>query len=317
MKRIIACLVALVMAMGCISALADNGWTVWYKSNFTSSYMDGWFAKAGVGIPTGDGRFRITNRTDDWNGPTRAFDLKAGKTYKVAVDVFQKAVPSATFMITVEQDGGNWVNLADKNVPKSTWTRMETTFKLEQYNSYYLYVETVGAPNIDFEIRNFTIYVPDGDTGTTNQITRNVASNNSRQYTVADLEGTWKYSITRIKDHSTEADLLNLFMAVAEMSGDKAMLRFEGGKVQFVIYHDNTKKEEVLPLLEYSVKNNKLTLEYLDSPLVKGFLALIMLGDNTVSLSDLNRKALTMDIRIDDNILTLGNDDIFLSLSRQ
>ena len=162
MKKILVMLVAMAMAMGCLSAWAEDGLVELYKSDFTAEDMEGWFANCATGAVTEEGAFRITGRTADWNAPKRVFGLKDGIEYKVTVEVYQDAVESATFKISVEQDGANWVNLLVAEVPKGEWTSLEVTFTLEKYNEYSLYVETEGFANIDYEIRDFTILGPEG-----------------------------------------------------------------------------------------------------------------------------------------------------------
>ena len=95
--------------------------------------------------------------------PKRVFDLKAGVPYKVTVEVYQDAQDTATFQISVEQDGANWVNLVAAEAPKGEWVTLEATFTLEQFKEYSLYVETVGAPTLDYQIRNFVIETADAE----------------------------------------------------------------------------------------------------------------------------------------------------------
>ena len=158
MRKTIALFFVLVMVLGISSALAEQ--TEVYKSDFTLDGMDGWFANNASGKVTEDGAFLITGRSQDWMAPKRVFDLESGVEYTVCVEVYQDTLDSATFQISVEQDGANWVNLVAADAPKGEWTKLEATFTLEQFKEYSLYVETVGAPTLDYQIRNFTILGP-------------------------------------------------------------------------------------------------------------------------------------------------------------
>lgn len=94
--------------------------------------------------------------------PKRVFPLQSGVEYTVSVEVYQDGVDAATFKISVEQDGANWINLVTAQVAKGEWTKLEVTFTLEQFNEYSLYVETDGAATLDYQIRDFTIMGPEG-----------------------------------------------------------------------------------------------------------------------------------------------------------
>ena len=161
MKKVLIALLALVLALSCVSAMAEA--VEVYRSDFTLDGMDGWFANNASGKITEDGAFLITGRTQDWMAPKRVFDLQPGVEYKVCVEVYQDAQDSATFQISVEQDGANWVNLVSADAPKGVWTTLETTFTLEQFKEYSLYVETVGAATLDYQIRNFVILTGAGE----------------------------------------------------------------------------------------------------------------------------------------------------------
>ncbi len=140
-----------------------TGGTKLYEADFRRFERDGWFANNCGWILSDDGVLVITGRTEDWQGPKRVFPLKPGVEYTVRTTVYYWSGPdSATFVLTTEQDGGNWENLAWADVPKGTWVTLEATFTLGRYNEYQLYVETMGAPNLDFAVRDFVIYGPAG-----------------------------------------------------------------------------------------------------------------------------------------------------------
>ena len=162
MKKLFVMLLAMAMLIAAVSAWAEGGAVELYKSDFTQEGMEGWFANNATGTVTEEGAFLITGRSQDWMAPKRVFPLKAGVEYTVTVEVYQEAADSAVFKISVEQDGANWINLVSADVPKGEWTTLETTFTLEQFNEYSLYVETENAPTLDYQIRNFTILGPEG-----------------------------------------------------------------------------------------------------------------------------------------------------------
>ena len=141
---------------------AGSGMTELYRADFDKPGMDGWFTNGCSSRVTMYKEMMVAGRTQDWNGPNRIFNLKPGVEYRVSVEVYQRGAASATFLVTVAQDGANWVNLAAAVVPKAKWTTLEATFMLDRYNEYDLYVETYGAPTLSFLIRNFTIHGPKG-----------------------------------------------------------------------------------------------------------------------------------------------------------
>lgn len=160
MKKPLAVFLAMILFFVCFPALSENSLNVVYKSDFLLNGIDGWYANNARGEITGDGAFLITGRTLDWMAPKRVFDLKPGVEYTVSAEVYQDKMDSAVFMLSVEQDGANWINLVTKEVPKGEWTKLEVTFTLEPYNEYSLYVETLNAPEIDYQMRNFILLAP-------------------------------------------------------------------------------------------------------------------------------------------------------------
>ena len=141
----------------------NSGLTELYRSDFTRADLDGWVINMCDGEVTKEGAVLVYNRTEDWQTLKRKFNLKSGVEYKVSADVYvSRHTGPTTFMITVEQDGANWVNLVSADVQWGQWTTIETNFTLQPFKEYSLYVETLNAPNLDFYIRNFTILGPKG-----------------------------------------------------------------------------------------------------------------------------------------------------------
>lgn len=164
MKKILASVLALILILSCVSAFAEGELVELYKSDFTKADMDGWVANNARGTVDEEGNFVISGRVQDWMAPIKQFPLKAGVEYKVTVEVFQDALDTATFSITIAQDDGNWIHLCGEEDPvvnKGEWTTLEAVFTLEPFGKYQLYVESPGNTN-DYKIRNFTIYGPEG-----------------------------------------------------------------------------------------------------------------------------------------------------------
>ncbi len=151
-------LMALTLAAG---ALAETE-TV-YRSDFTQG-TDGWYARSAGGAEvslTEDGGLLIVGRTADWNSPGRNFDLTRGEEYELSVQVRQNGADSARFMISVAHSAGgveSYENLGAGSAKKGEWTTVTGAYTAGMYEQFVLYVETTGAPSLDFEIRDFTVH---------------------------------------------------------------------------------------------------------------------------------------------------------------
>ena len=138
-----------------------------YRSDFSEG-MDGWYARSAGGATVAvlpDGVLRIEGRTADWNSPGRDFDLVPGGEYTLSVEVRQDAMDSTAFMISVAHtlDGAEtYENLAHGAVSKGEWTELRGSYTAGGFQRFVLYVETTGAPELDFEIRNFCVTAPKG-----------------------------------------------------------------------------------------------------------------------------------------------------------
>lgn len=160
MKKILAvCLMLLLLGT---SACAQEA-KLLYQSDFSSG-TDGWYARS-MGTAqievTQDGGLKIIGRTDNWNSPGRDFDLETGVPYEFSVEVRQTQTAQAKFMVSVAHTLGNvesYENLAFGTGIKDQWVTIAGKYTAGDYDKFVLYVETTGAPKLDFEIRNFTLY---------------------------------------------------------------------------------------------------------------------------------------------------------------
>ena len=159
MNKIWSILTVLAILLSCmtIPALAE---TVVYASDFSAG-TDEWYPRgAAAAFVTASGTLRTEGRGSDWHSPGRDFDLIDGVTYDLNVQVFQDQADSAFFMISVAHaaDGmETYENLARGTVKKGEWTALSGRYTAGRYDRFVLYVETVGAPSLSFEIRDFRV----------------------------------------------------------------------------------------------------------------------------------------------------------------
>ena len=114
---------------------------------------------------TTEGTLRTEGRTSDWHSPGRDFPLVEGCLYNLSVEVYQNEADSAAFMISIAhtKDGTEtYKNLAYGNVKKGEWTKIEGSYIAGDFDRSVLYVETTGAPQLSFEIKNFIVDAPNG-----------------------------------------------------------------------------------------------------------------------------------------------------------
>ena len=164
MKRWIWLILAVCLAAAAAGAAADGN-TLVYESAFAAG-DDGWFARGAQKVyHTTEATLRTEGRTADWNSPGRFFELAPGNEYTVSADIFQNDTDSANFLISLERTddaGTGWDRLVPGKVKKGEWTTLSGTFTPGEYDSYVLYVETDGSPEISYEIRNFRLESPNG-----------------------------------------------------------------------------------------------------------------------------------------------------------
>ena len=138
-----------------------------YLSDFSND-ADGWVARstgsASVSVLP-EGALRIVGRESDWNSPGRDFDLVPGGRYVFSVEARQDQQDAANFMVSVAHtaDGvETYENLAFATARRGEWTRLAGEYKAGDFSRFVLYVETVGASELDFDIRDFTLDAPEG-----------------------------------------------------------------------------------------------------------------------------------------------------------
>ena len=165
MKKLGILLLVLAMVTSCFAGAAADEGTLVYASSFIAG-TDGWYARgAQRTYRTTEGTLRTEGRTSDWHSPGRDFPLVEGGEYKLSVEVFQDGKDSANFMISIAhtKDGAEtYENLAHGTAKKGEWTRLEGTYTAGDFDRYVLYVETTGAPELSYEIRDFRVDAPNG-----------------------------------------------------------------------------------------------------------------------------------------------------------
>ena len=161
MKKILALMIAALMMLGISLAQAEEV----YTSTFVAG-TDGWEARGAQQVfRTTEETLRTEGRTSDWHSPGRDFTLVDGGLYELSVEVYQDEVDSANFMISIahtKNGSETYENLAFGTAPKGEWTKLEGTYTAGDFDRNVLYVETTGAPELSFEIRNFTVNAPNG-----------------------------------------------------------------------------------------------------------------------------------------------------------
>jgi len=157
MKKTLALLTALLLMSLVFSAISEE---LNYMSIFDSNF-DGWYPRStgGAALDIVEGSIQITGRSQDWNSPGRDFNLVPGQAYEVAVQVYQEEVDSASFLISAahRKDGREtYSNIVRQEVKKGEWATLTGQFTAGEYDSFVLYVETLGVPTLSFRIRNFS-----------------------------------------------------------------------------------------------------------------------------------------------------------------
>lgn len=161
MKRILPILLIFCLALCQTFAFAEG--SIVYASDFSRN-VDGWYGRGAVSRAQ-NGVLHTVGRQSDWNSPSRDFDLIEGGKYDLSVQVYQDQMESVDFMISVahSKDGmETYENLAFGQAKKGQWTTLKGTYTAGPFDRFILYVETIGAADLDFDIREFTVSAPDG-----------------------------------------------------------------------------------------------------------------------------------------------------------
>nr|AHF26235.1 endo-1,4-beta-xylanase [uncultured bacterium Contigcl_1794] len=165
MKRFGILLLVLALMMSCLSVAGAAGKEI-YVSSFIAG-TDGWYARGAQRVfRTTEATLRTEGRSSDWHSPGRNFDLIEGGEYTLSVEVYQDDVESANFMVSIahsKNGGETYENLARGSAKKGEWTTLEGTYTAGDFDQFVLYVETTGAPELSYEIRNFRVDAPNGE----------------------------------------------------------------------------------------------------------------------------------------------------------
>lgn len=135
--------------------------TVRYHSDFTTG-ADGWYARSTGGAMgfAADGVYTLTGRTSDWHSPGHDFALSLSGQYALQVQIRQDTLEQATFKLSVAHRRNGvetYENLAEATVRKGEWTTLSAVYLPTGFESYTFYVETAGAPDVSFSIRDFAL----------------------------------------------------------------------------------------------------------------------------------------------------------------
>ena len=164
MKRLGLLLMAMVIGVGMVgSAAADNG-TLLYQSSFVAG-VDGWEGRGAQSYRTTENTLRTVGRTSDWNSPGHDFEMTEGTLYKMSCEVYQDTEESVDFMISIahsKNGAESYENLAFGKGKKGEWVTLSGEYTAGDFDRSILYVETTGAPTLEFEIRNFQLEAPNG-----------------------------------------------------------------------------------------------------------------------------------------------------------
>ena len=162
-KKLLAFLVVISLIGAFTTALAAKTVGI-YASDFSGD-EDGWYGRGCQSFRTEDNTLKSTGRTAAWNSPGRDFDLIEGAKYQMSVEVLQRDVKNAQFMISIAHTKNgveSYENLARGNARQGKWVTIKGTYTAGAFEKNVLYVETVTDEAIDFEIRNFKLTAPYG-----------------------------------------------------------------------------------------------------------------------------------------------------------
>ena len=165
MARKLVCILLILCMLPFAAAVAESTAKEVYASDFSKD-TDGWYGRGAKSFRTSEGTLRTEERTSDWNSPGRDFNLIEGGKYQLGVEVKQDDLDKANFMISVAHTANGvetYENLARGTAAKGEWTRIEGSYTAGAFDRYVLYVETTGAGDLSYEIRNFTVTAPEGE----------------------------------------------------------------------------------------------------------------------------------------------------------
>ncbi len=158
--RWIGWLLTLGMLLQCAPVMA--GAQADYASDFSAG-TDGWYARstgsASVSV-TAEGALAIAGRSADWHSMGRDFALARGESYRLSVQVRQSEAPEARMILSVAHSKyglESYENIAFATAKRDQWTTLSGTYLAGDFDRFVLYVETLGAGTLAYEIRDFTL----------------------------------------------------------------------------------------------------------------------------------------------------------------
>lgn len=230
-----------------------------YESDFSSG-ADGWYPRSADGaaeLTANAGFLTITGRSDSWNSPGRDFELLAGESYKIELEVRQNEIEGATLILSCAYavDGTeNYTNILSSAVGNGVWKKLSGIFIAPAAEKYTLYVETSGEPKLSYSIRNFSVtktsptysydipslkelYASAFDFGTA--VTQNEAVNKKRM----DFYASQFSIITPGNELKPDS--------VLDVSASKRLVASTGDETNVAVHFNAAK-----PLLDYCMENN-------------------------------------------------------------
>ena len=151
---LMACVSAVLLMLG--HAMAESSALV-YSADFAAG-TDGWYS-----VPDGvenlkrlrDKSLRMDARQSDGDALRRDFELTPGHCYAFSVEVRHFRSGYADFSVSLGSEEG--APLARLAVPAQGWTALSGTFIAGDEGKTTLSIQTVGAPDLSFDIRNFRL----------------------------------------------------------------------------------------------------------------------------------------------------------------
>ena len=162
LKKFLCWLLCLMLCLSLLPFAAAEDTMYTYRSDFAAD-TDGWYARStgGASLTVADGALTIAGRDQDWHSPGRDFPLEDGAEYQLSVQVRQSSMDSANLMISIAHktpDGAEtYENIAFGSAKKDQWTTLTGKYKAGDFITYVLYVETSGAGELEYTMKDFTV----------------------------------------------------------------------------------------------------------------------------------------------------------------
>ncbi len=165
MRKTLALTLALLLMAAALPARAADAMI--YQSGFATG-TDGWYARSAGSAKVSQlppNALHIEGRTADWHSPGRDFALVRGTPYTLSVQVRQDEADAADFIISVAHAANGeetYENIVRGTARRGEWVTLSGAYTPGAFDRYVLYVETLGAPTLSYDIRFFRIYAPEG-----------------------------------------------------------------------------------------------------------------------------------------------------------